>query len=296
MSVTDRLADLARIGRRTAETSRRELLVTYLVILVYFVVLLAPVVYLVAATFMTRDALFAETITFVPGPGEFTLDNWIRVLTRAEFHQYAFNSTIIATGTTVLTLVVSTLGAYSISRYDYPGSGSLVIGFVSSQMLPRVLILIPFFTLMFGLGLVDTYVGIILAHSVITIPFTIWLLKGYFDDIPKSVDEAARLDGCSDLQVLTHVILPLSLPGLSVGTFYTFVLSWNDYLMVSMLSQSQSTRTLPFALALFQDSNVVDWGATLTAAVITMLPVVVLFALVQRYIIEGLASGGTKGF
>jgi ABC-type glycerol-3-phosphate transport system permease component len=96
--------------------------------------------------------------------------------------------------------------------------------------------------------------------------------------------------------VLTHVILPLSLPGLSVGTFYTFVLSWNDYLMVSMLSQSQSTRTLPFALALFQDSNVVDWGATLTAAVITMLPVVVLFALVQRYIIEGLASGGTKGF
>jgi ABC-type glycerol-3-phosphate transport system permease component len=269
---------------------------SYLILGLYFLALLTPVVYLVAATFMTRDALFADSIVFFPGPEEFTLDNWARVLSRSEFQRYAINSTVIATGTTILTLTVSTFGAYSISRFEYPGSGSLVVAFVSSQMLPRVLILLPFFTLMLGLGLVDSYVGIILAHSVITIPFTIWLLKGYFDEIPTSVDEAARLDGCSDLGVLRHVVLPLSLPGLSVGTFYTFVLSWNDYLMVSILSQSQGTRTLPFALALFQDSNVVDWGATLTAAVITMLPVVVLFALVQRYIIEGLASGGTKGF
>jgi multiple sugar transport system permease protein/arabinogalactan oligomer/maltooligosaccharide transport system permease protein len=190
---------------------------------------------------------------------------------------------------------VSIVGAYSISRYDYPGSQHLVIGFVSSQMLPRVLILIPFFTVVLTLGILDTYRGIILAHSVVTIPFTIWLLKGYFDDIPQSLDEAAKLDGCSDLDVLFRVILPLSLPGLSVGFFYTFVLSWNDFLFVSMLSQSQGTRTLPFALFLFQNSNVVDWGATLTAAVITMAPVIVLFALVQRYIIEGLATGGSKG-
>jgi multiple sugar transport system permease protein/arabinogalactan oligomer/maltooligosaccharide transport system permease protein len=290
MSVEERID-----GWLDEDVSPRRAAGTYGVLFLYFGVLLFPVFYLIVATFLTQDALFSEGLVLFPTPEQFSLNNWAKVLSRPEFRQYAINSTIVATGTTILTLAVSIVGAYSISRYDYPGSQHLVIGFVSSQMLPRVLILIPFFTVVLTLGILDTYRGIILAHSVVTIPFTIWLLKGYFDDIPQALDEAAKLDGCSDLDVLFRVILPLSLPGLSVGFFYTFVLSWNDFLFVSMLSQSQETRTLPFALFLFQNSNVVDWGATLTAAVITMAPVIVLFALVQRYIIEGLATGGSKG-
>jgi len=277
------------------DVSWREAIVVYLVLGLYYTVLLFPVIYLITSTFKTDAVLFAEKLMLLPPANEFTISNYIDVFTRDEFRDYFVNSTIIATATTVVTLVVATLGAYGLSRFEFPGHQYMIVGFISSQMLPRVLILIPFFTVMFTIGLVDTYLGIVFAHSVVTVPFAIWLLKGYFDDIPESLDDAAKMDGCTDIGVLVRVILPLSAPGMSVAGFYTFVGSWNDYLFVSMLSQSQGTRTLPFGLALFQSANAVDWGAVLTAAVITMLPVIILFALVQKYIVAGLAGGGMKG-
>ena len=278
------------------ETSPRRALLVYVVLAFYYLIILFPIIYLLLSTFKSQSALFAGELIIVPTGDQFTLSHWARVLTRGDFQLFAINSVIIATTTTVLTLAVSIFGAYAISRFEFPGSKSMILAFVSTQMLPGVLILIPFFSLMFTLGLINSYLGIVLAHSVGAIPFGVWLLKGYFDDIPESLDDAARMDGCSELGVILRVIVPLSAPGLSVAAFYTFVLSWNDYLFVSILSQSAGTRTLPFALELFQSSNAVDWGAVLTAAVITMAPVIVLFALVQRYIVEGLAQGGTKGF
>jgi len=277
------------------ETSPRRALLTYAALAFYFIILLFPVVYLVLATFLTQDALFSGGYNIVPTAETFTLRNWEVVLSESKLPQFMINSTIVATATTLLTLSVSIIGAYSISRYDYPGSQYIVLGFVSTQMLPFILILIPFFSIMFTLELIDTYIGIILAHSVGSIPFALWLLKGYFDDIPEALDEAAKLDGCSEFDVLFRIILPLSIPGISVGGFYTFILSWNEFIAVSVLSQSDSTRTLPFALFLFQNGSVVDWGATLTVAVVTMTPVILLFALVQQYVVEGLATGGTKG-
>jgi len=162
-------------------------------------------------------------------------------------------------------------------------------------MLPYVLILIPFFLLMFTMGLINSHLGIIIAHTVIAAPLAIWLLKGYFDDIPESLDEAAKMDGCSQLDILVRVILPLSLPGIAVAGFYTFTISWNDFLLVSVLSQTSATRTLPFGLQLFQSQNQVAWHLVLTAATITMIPVIVLFTAVQQWVVKGLASGGMKG-
>jgi ABC-type glycerol-3-phosphate transport system permease component len=277
------------------ETTLRRALLTYGVIFAYFAVFLFPVLYLISATFLPRGALFSDSLLLLPTPETFTLENWARVFSQSELTTYVFNSTIIALTTTVVALSVSVIGAYSLSRFDYPGSDYLILMFLSTQMLPFILIIIPFFTIMLTLNLVDSHVGIVVAHSVSAIPFCLWLLKGYFDDIPQSLDEAAKLDGCSELQVLTRVILPLSVPGISVASFYTFVLSWNEFVAVSLLSQSPSTRTLPFALFLFQNGNVVDWGATLAMAVVTMVPVIILFALVQRYVVKGLATGGTKG-
>ena len=121
-------------------------------------------------------------------------------------------------------------------------------------------------------------------------------MKGYFDSIPRSLDDAAKMDGCSDLQILYRIILPMSIPGLAVGGFFTFTTSWNDYLAVSVLSQTESTRTLPFGLHLFQSANTVDWGAVLTAATFTMIPVVVIFALIQSWLVQGVTgSSGSHG-
>jgi len=130
---------------------------------------------------------------------------------------------------------------------------------------------------------------------VIATPLATWLLKGYFDDIPEALDEAAKMDGCSQLDILVRVILPLSIPGIAVAGFYTFTVSWNDFLLVSVLSQTSATRTLPLGLQLFQSQNQVAWHLVLTAAVVTMAPVILLFALVQKWVVEGLGSGGMKG-
>jgi len=275
------------------DMSIRRALGVYAVLGMYMAFLLLPVAYMVMATFTSPDFLYSTQL--IPSLGDLTLDNYATTLSRGQFQQYFINSMIIATATTALTLAVGTLAAYSLSRFDYPGKNVFLMTFLGTRMLPLVLILIPFYLLMFTLNLIDSYLGIIIAHSVGGIPLGTWLLKGYFDDIPESLDEAAKMDGCSQLDILVRIIIPMSLPGIAVAGFYTFILSWNDFLLVSILSQTASTRTLPFGLQLFQSQNSVAWELLLTAATVTMAPVVLLFAVIQRWVVEGLASGGMKG-
>lgn len=275
------------------EISWRRGLLVYASLGIYYGFLVAPIIWVAFSTFKEPHMIFNSEL--VPDIDSFTLDNWVTVLSRDEFQQYAINSTIIATGTTILTLCTGTWAAYSISRMEYPGRSKLIIGFLSTQMLPRVLILVPFFLIMYNLGLVDTHLGLILAHTVIALPLAIWLLKGFFDDIPSSLEDAAKMDGCSDLQALYYIILPLSIPGIAVTAFYSFIVSWNDYLFVSILATTDNTQTLPLALALFQSAQSFDWAAVITVATLTMLPVLILFTFVQSYLVEGLSNTGMKG-
>lgn len=275
------------------DMSVRRAMAVYAMLGVFMSVLLVPVIYMVLVTFTGRQFLYSSQL--IPALSDLTLNNYQQVLSRGAFQSYFLNSLIIATSTTVLTLTVGTFAGYSLSRFDYPGHDSLLVAFLGTQMLPYVLILIPFFLLMFTLNLINTHIGIIIAHSVIATPLATWLLKGYFDDIPESLDEAAKMDGCSQLDILVRVILPLSIPGIAVAGFYTFTISWNDFLLVSVLSQTAATRTLPLGLQLFQSQNQVAWHLVLTAAVVTMTPVILLFALVQKWVVEGLGSGGMKG-
>src|SRR6056297_356531 len=248
------------------DMSIRRALGVYAVLGMYMAFLLLPVAYMVMATFTSPDFLYSTQL--IPSLGDLTLDNYVTTLSRGQFQQYFINSMIIATATTVLTLAVGTLAAYSLSRFDYPGKNVFLMTFLGTRMLPLVLILIPFYLLMFTLNLIDSYLGIIIAHSVGGIPLGTWLLKGYFDDIPESLDEAAKMDGCSQLDILARIIIPMSLPGIAVAGFYTFILSWNDFLLVSILSQTAATRTLPFGLQLFQSQNSVAWELLLTAATV----------------------------
>jgi ABC-type glycerol-3-phosphate transport system permease component len=290
----ERTGVLARVdGWLDEETTVRRAIVVYAVIGVFMAFLLLPVVYMVLVTFTGRAFLYSPQL--IPAVSDLSIENYRQVLSRGAFQSYFVNSVVIASSTTILTLTVGSLAGYSLSRFDYPGRDSLIVAFLGTQMLPYVLILIPFFLLMFTLNLINTRVGIILAHSVIATPLATWLLKGYFDDIPQSLDEAAKMDGCSQLDVLVRVVLPLSIPGIAVAGFYTFTVSWNDFLLVSVLSQTADTRTLPLGLQLFQSQNQVAWHLVLTAAVVTMAPVILLFALVQKWVVEGLGSGGMKG-
>jgi len=292
-------------GRRTVsdrfdswigeDTSIREAIGIYGALSLYFIWFLVPVGWLALSTVKAGEIIQATELIIIPSLENITLANYEVVLSDARFRQLFVNSIIISFSTTALTLVVGILGAYSLSRFSYPGRKSLLIAFLATKMLPPVLIIIPFFIMMWSLNLVNSYIGIILSHCVRALPLALWLLKGFFDDIPEALDEAARIDGCSHLSVLYYVIVPLAKPGIAVAAFYTFVTSWNDFLFVSVLSQNISTRTLPFGLYLFQSSNSINWGATLTAALLTAIPSIIFFALVQKYIVKGLASGGMHG-
>jgi len=276
------------------EVGPRRGVVVYVALVVYYGWLLIPIVYLFFSTFKTSQVIRGSKLILVPVQN-FTLAHWTDVLTRSEFQQFFWNSVIVSSGTTVLAVVFGTLAAYSVSRMEYPGRGGLIVAFLGTSMFPPVLVLIPFFLIMFQLHIINTYVGLIVAMTVITLPFSTWLLKGYFDDIPRALDDAAKIDGCSEIQTLYRIIVPLALPGIAVAAFYSFVVSWNNYIFVSILSTSANTRTLPFALQLFQSQHTIDWGSIVTAATVTMIPVVVLFAFVQNYLVEGLTSSGMKG-
>jgi len=157
-----------------------------------------------------------------------------------------------------------------------------------------VLILIPFYVLMTNLGLVDTRVGLILTHTSITLPFGLWMLTGYFNAIPRELDQAASIDGCSRLGVLFRIIYPIAAPGLVVAGFFAFVVSWGDYLFVSILSQSQGTQTLPIALQTFMSSLQVKWGMITAGTVVAIVPTIVFFSIVQRRLVAGLTAGAVK--
>ncbi|GAA0237377.1 carbohydrate ABC transporter permease [Haladaptatus pallidirubidus] len=277
------------------EHSLKYALGVYAALALYFIWFLVPVVWLALSTIKSGSIIQADNLIIIPSAKNFTLSNYELVLTDPQFQALFVNSIIISFSTTAITLVLGVLGAYSLSRFTYPGRKTLLVAFMSTKMLPPALIIIPFFLMMYSFSLVDTYLGIILAHCVRALPLAMWLLKGFFDEIPKALDEAARIDGCSHFTTLYHVIIPLALPGIAVASFYTFVTSWNDFLFVSVLSQSGGTRTLPFGLFLFQSANTINWGATVTAATLTAIPSIIFFALVQNYIVEGLASGGMHG-
>lgn len=270
----------------------RHMIVTYCVLFAYFSFLLLPMVWIIYSSFRTPDAIFSGRV--LSSLNEFTLDNYRKILAVHDFSATILNSFKIATGVTLITMVFATMGGYGLSRYRVRGRDFFILGIFSSQMFPPVLILLPLYTWMLRLRFIDTYPGIILAQTMLSLPFTVWMLKGYFDNTPPDLDEAARIDGCSTLGILFRIIFPIAAPGILVAAFFAFMVSWGDYLIVSVLAQSNATATMPFSLHRIASSLHVKWGDVAAAAVLTIVPTLILFALVQRWLVEGLTAGAVK--
>ena len=267
-------------------------LLTYLVLLGYFSFLLLPMIWIMYSSFRTPDAIFSGRI--LSTVSELTLDNYRKILSVSDFPTTIMNSFKIATGVTLITMLLATMGGYGLSRYQVRGRDFFILGIFSSQMFPPVLILLPLYGWLLHLGFVDTYLGIILAQTMLSLPFTVWMLKGYFDNTPRELDESARIDGCSTFGILFRIIFPIAAPGILVAAFFAFMVSWGDYLLVSVLAQSNATATMPFSLARIASSLHVKWGDVAAAAVMTIVPTLVLFALVQKWLVEGLTAGAVK--
>ncbi|HOB91983.1 MAG: carbohydrate ABC transporter permease [Bacillota bacterium] len=267
-------------------------MIAYAIMVISVCFFLLPMLWIVYCSFRTQESIFTAKI-FPPLEG-FTLDNYRRILSVTDFPRYFLNSLRISSLVTLISLVVSVLGAYGLSRYDIKGKDAIIVGIFSTQMFPQVLMLIPLFLVVFSLNLMDTTTGVALTQLILVLPFCMWMLKGYFDTVPKDLDQSAEVDGANLFQRLVHIILPVASPGIAVVAFYSFVVSWSDYLIVSVVSQSQRTATVTLTISRLTASLLVRWGQVCAVATLTIVPTLILFAFVQRRLVEGLTAGALK--
>ncbi len=268
-------------------------IIVYLVALVICAFSLGPVIWGISTSFKSDTQIFQLPPHLFPRPG--TLENYVKVLTDSSMVRYFLNSTVVAFGSVVISLVIGVLAAYGFSRYRFPGAKTLLATILFTRVLPRVTVIVPFFIILRNLGLINTYPGLILIYLVVVMPVSVWLLKGFFDKLPYEIEEAAVVDGCSPLRLLTSIILPLSGPAVAAVGMYTFILAWNEFLFALLVTTTKATRTISVGLAFFIDDAGVHWGQLMAASILMSIPAVVIFTLSQGLLVKGLSEGAVKG-
>ncbi len=241
-------------------------------------------------------------ISINPIPKAVTLDNFKRVLKKSTnegtwlFGRQLLNSVLISLGTTILGVFLAATAAYAFSRFRFPGRQSGMMLFLVVQMFPATLLLIPLYIILSKLGLLNSVIGLILVYSTTAIPFCVWMLKGYFDTIPKEIEDAALIDGASRIRIFYSIVLPLARPALAVTALFSFMTAWNEYILAATFLNREETYTLPLLLKSYVgEHGSADWGAFAAGAVIVSIPIVALFYVLQKHLVSGLTSGGVKG-
>lgn len=213
----------------------------------------------------------------------------------AMFISGLLNSIFVAFATAIVGMILSSAAAYAFSRFRFPGRDGFMMSFLVTQMFPGTMMLIPLYVIFSNLGMINTFKGLILAYSITALPFNIWNLKGFFDTIPKELEEAALIDGCSASQTFYRIVLPLSLPALAISGLFSFMGAWNEYITAATFINEESKYTIPVVIKMLVSSNSVDWPMFATMSVLVSIPVVIVFLMSQKYLVGGLTAGGVKG-
>jgi arabinogalactan oligomer/maltooligosaccharide transport system permease protein len=211
------------------------------------------------------------------------------------FGRQLLNSLIVALCTTILGIFLATTAAYAFSRFRFPGRRAGLLSFLVIQMFPGTMMMIPLYILVSSLGLLDQLLGLILVYATTAIPFCVWMLKGYFDTIPKELEESAIIDGASRFRIFWSIILPLAKPAIAVTGLFSFMTAWNEFILAATFMNDETAHTLPVMLNGFVSATTVEWGHFAAGAIIVSIPVVALFFLLQRHLVSGLTAGGVKG-
>lgn len=228
-------------------------------------------------------------------PSEFSLENFVRLFERANFGVYIGNSLLIATIASIIVTAISMLSGYVIARFQFRGKTAILMGFLVTQMIPGFIALGPLYQLMVNLNLVNERTGLTLVYIAMCVPFSTIMLRGFFENVPDALEEAAMIDGCSRVGALIRVIVPVMTPGIVAAFIFNFVACWNELFLSVTLMTSDQNKTIPTALNGFITTYAIDWGSMSAAAVLAIIPTMVLFAFASKYIVQGLTSGAVKG-
>lgn len=262
---------------------------TYFLIAVF---ILGPAIWITIQAFKTRVQIFAWPPVWIPWPG--TLDHFIRLFTKRHFERALINSVLVSAGSSCVALGFATVAAYGFSRLQFKYKYLLLILLIGLQMVPATVNIIPWFFMSHYLGLHNTQLGVILLIGGMSIPFDIWILKGFFDSVPISIEENAALDGASRLRILTSILLPLILPGLSAAFFITFVGAWNYFIIPAVVIGDNSKQVAVVIAYQILSWEIVNPGMVAAAAVTTTFPMLLIFYGFQKLFVEGLTSGYGK--
>ncbi len=251
-----------------------------------------PYVWIFLTSIKPDAEIFTPNFHYLPQHP--TLDNYRQLLVSTPIARYFVNSTIVASLSTIIALTVAVSAAYSFSRFRYRGRQVLMTLFLIIPMFPTVLILVPLFVIMRTLNLLGTYWALLVAYTTFVIPFSVWMLTGFFDGFPVDLEEAGMVDGCTRIGAVRRILLPLALPGIIATGIYIFIVAWNEFLFALMFTTQQS-RTLPVGLYSFIGEYSVQWGLLTACGVVVTIPVLLLFFMVQGHLIRGLTTGAIKG-
>ena len=252
----------------------------------------SPILWMLSSSFKSNTEIFEFPPRLLTEG--FSFDAYVSILTDPEKVRFFINSYVVSGAVTILTLFVAILASYAFSRFDFWGKKPLNVIIVSVQAVPPITLLVPYFGLVVALGLFNTYPGLIFTYMVFTLPYAIILMTGYFNTLPRELDEAARMDGAGSWTALWRVLVPISVPGIvSVGV-YTFMIAWNEYLFALTLTRTDDMRTVPIGIQLLMGQNSYEWNEMMAMSILGCVPVLLLFLFFQRYFIGGMTAGAVK--
>ncbi len=266
--------------------------ISAIVIFILFMLILFPLYFMVTTSFKFESEIYSQFSWF---PREFTSTNYRDVVVNYRIPQYLVNTLIVAISTTSIVVVVSVLASYALTRLRFPGRAVMARGVLFVYLIPGSLMLIPMYLIIVKAGLKDTFPGLIIANMSFSVPFCTWLMMGYLRTLSHEIEEASLIDGCTRMQSLWHIVIPLSIPAIVTASIFIFNNVWNEYIFALVLAQDDKHKMISVGLANFQVSDIYRVGPMMAGSIIAMAPVVTLYILAQRHVVGGLSAGAVKG-
>lgn len=289
-----KVAGAAKVSAPSGRTDKPlKRLVIHLVLILAAIIAAFPILRVFSVALRPGNKLLDPTFTLIPEGA--TLESFRHVLSDTDLPLWLFNSLVVTTGTAIIGVIIAATSAYAFSRYKFPGRGVGLTTLLATQLIPAAMLLVPIYLLAVQLKLPNTYIGLVIGLSVTSVPFSIWILKGYYDTVPIELEEAARIDGCSQLEAFYRILLPLSTPALAIVFLFNFLAAWNDYFLARILISKNEMLTWPLGLQRFQQQFQTQWNDLAASSILISVPVILLFLYSSKWLVSGVTAGGVKG-
>lgn len=267
-------------------------LLRHAVLLLFTAIAIYPVLNVISISLRPGDRLRSTDLAIIPA--DWTLTSYVRLFTEEPFLRWLANSLVVSAGVTVTGVALASTAGYAFSRFRFTGRKATMLAILTTQMFPATMLLLPLYVLIAAVGLVNTWLGLMVFYTATALPFCVWQMKGFYDTIPPALEEAARIDGCNRFQAFWHVVLPLATPGLVITALFSFMTAWSEYIVAAQVMQDERMFTLPLGIKGFQASLSSQWGLYAAASILVSIPVVCVFLAFSRYLVNGLTVGAVK--